>query len=73
MMKHTTTLGIRRQDMSRYVLDRGMEKAETPYGPVSVKTASGMGVRRCKAEYEDLAAIAEKQGLSLREVRDMLK
>ena len=69
MMKHTTTLGIRRMDMSRYVLERGMETAQTPYGPVRIKTASGMGVNRRKAEYEDLAAIAEKNGVSLNEVR----
>ena len=69
MMKHTTTLGIRRMDMSRYVLERGMETAQTPYGPVRIKTASGMGVSRRKAEYEDLAAIAEKNGVSLNEVR----
>ncbi len=69
MMKHTTTLGIRRQDMSRYAMDRSIETMETPYGPVRIKKASGLGTERCKAEYEDLAAIAEKQGLSLDEVR----
>ena len=36
---------------------------------VRIKTASGMGVNRRKAEYEDLAAIAEKNGVSLNEVR----
>ena len=46
-----------------------METAQTPYGPVRIKTASGMGVSRRKAEYEDLAAIAEKNGVSLNEVR----
>ena len=70
MMKHTTTLGIRRQDMSRYVLDRSIETVETPYGPVRVKGAFGMGVERRKAEYDDLAAIAEKEGLSLSELRE---
>lgn len=69
MMKHTTTLGIRRQDMSRYTLDRSMETAETPYGPVRVKKAAGMGVERRKAEYDDLAAIAEAHGLSLFDLR----
>ena len=36
---------------------------------VRIKTASGMGVSWRKAEYEDLAAIAEKNGVSLNEVR----
>ncbi len=69
MMKHTSTLGIRRQDMTRYVLERSVETVETPCGPVRYKTARGMGVTRRKAEYEDLAAIAARTGLSLEEVR----
>ena len=69
LMKHTTTLGIRRQDMSRYALNRGIETLKTPYGPVRVKNASGMGVQRRKAEYDDLAALAEQYGLSLNELR----
>ena len=72
MMKHTTTLGIRRQDMSRYYLSRKTETVDTPLGSVRVKTSSGMGIKRSKAEYEDLAKIAEEKGLSLSEVRDRL-
>ncbi len=72
MMKHTSTLGIRRQDMSRYVLDRSIETAETAYGPVRIKTALGLGVQRRKAEYEDIAALAEQNGLSLDEIRKAL-
>ena len=32
IMKHTSTLGIRRQDLERYVLNRSMESVSTPYG-----------------------------------------
>lgn len=70
LMKHTATLGVRRQDMGRYVLDRAVETVETAYGPVRVKTASGLGVRRRKAEYDDLALLAEKSGLPLRQIRE---
>ena len=69
MMKHTTTLGIRRQDMTRYTLTRRVQTVDTPYGPIRVKTAKGMGVTRRKAEYDDLAALAEKNGVSLDAVR----
>ena len=69
MMKHTTTLGIRRQDMGRYTLGRSIETADTAYGPVRIKTASGMGVHRRKPEYDDLASLARKHGLSLHEIR----
>ena len=69
IMKHTTTLGIRRQRMDRYVLQRSVETVETKYGPVRVKKASGMGVERSKPEYDDLADLAVKQGISMEEIR----
>lgn len=71
-MKYTATLGIRRQDMTRYVLERVVETVETPYGPVRVKTASGMGVLRHKAEYEDLATLAEQNQVLLETIRKEL-
>ena len=73
MMKYTTTLGIRRQDMSRYVLDRREETVRTPYGEVRVKRASGMGTERSKPEYEDIAALAREQGISPAEVRKEIR
>lgn len=69
MMRHTTTLGIRRQDMSRYVLDRRTETVPTAYGDVRVKVASGMGVNRAKPEYDDVAALARQHGIPLAEIR----
>lgn len=73
IMKHTTTLGIRRQDLERYTLQRSIETADTPYGEVRIKRASGMGVERSKAEYDDLAALAEKNGVSLETIRKALR
>ena len=54
LFRHTTTLGIRQTEHRRYLLRREFAQAETPWGPVRVKTAEG----RFKPEYEDLAAIA---------------
>jgi uncharacterized protein (DUF111 family) len=31
-----------------------------------------MGVEKCKAEYDDLAALAEKNGVSLEVIRDAI-
>ncbi len=73
IMKHTTTLGIRRQDMSRYVLQRRIETVQTPYGGVRVKRASGMGTERSKPEYEDVAELARKHGVSLNEIRKEIR
>ena len=68
IFRHTTTLGIREAEFSRYTLQRHFETVETPYGPVRRKVVSGYGVTRSKAEYEDLAKIAREQGKGLREL-----
>ena len=73
VMKHTSTLGIRRQDLERYVLDRKIETVSTPYGEIRVKRASGMGVTKEKPEFEDIAAIARERNESLRAVREAVK
>ena len=73
MMKHTTTLGIRRQDIGRYLLKRREDTLSTPYGDVRIKRAVGMGTERAKAEYEDLAGIARAKDLPLAAVREMIR
>ena len=73
MMKHTSTLGIRRQDMSRYILAREEETVSTPYGDVRVKRACGMGADRKKPEYDDIAALAKKHNVPLSVIRESLK
>ena len=73
IMKHTSTLGIRRQDISRYVLDRYEESVSTVYGDVRVKRSSGMGVEKAKPEYEDIARLAEENNISLEDVRREIK
>ena len=69
MFRHTTTIGIRENPFRRYVLKREIETIETPSGPVRRKISSGYGVTREKLEFDDLARIAEAEGLSLEEVR----
>ena len=69
IMKHTTTLGIRRQDMNRYFLNRKIETVSTEYGDVRVKYAEGMGVKKAKPEFDDLAVLAEKHQVSLSTLR----
>ena len=69
LMKHTTTLGIRRQDMSRYTLERTERTVRTAYGDIRVKHASGMGMEREKPEYEDVAGRAREHRVSLETVR----
>lgn len=72
LFKHTTTIGIREAAMNRYVLDRKIEKIQTPYGEVRRKISYGYGVTREKYEHDDLARIAADNQLSLEEVKGLL-
>lgn len=72
LFAHTTTLGVRETLCRRYTLERAQKSVETKYGPVRVKTASGWGVCREKAEYEDLAKIAREQNLTLEQIKKLL-
>lgn len=65
LFRHTTTLGVRETLCRRCTLERSEETVETAFGPVRRKIAAGWGVRREKYEYEDLAAIARRENLSL--------
>ena len=69
LFRHTTTLGVRANCCDRYTLTRAAHTVDTAHGPVRVKSAEGFGVKREKAEFDDLARIARETGRSLREVR----
>ena len=69
IFRHTTTIGIRECELSRYVLKREISSVETPYGTIHRKTSSGFGVKREKLEFEDLAKMARERGISLWEAR----
>ena len=73
LFRHTTTIGIREKEVSRYILKRNIEEWETPYGSVRRKISTGYGVSKTKYEYEDLAAIARERNLSLREAAALLE
>lgn len=64
IFKHTTTLGIRRRPCERYILERSFSSASTPFGQVRVKNG--------KPEYDDLARLARENGMSIREIKNML-
>ena len=72
IFKHTTTIGVRATICQRYTLQRQIEAFQTPYGDVRIKRSSGYGVVKEKYEYEDLARIAQEQGISLHELKNLL-
>ena len=69
IFKHTTTLGVREYVCKRYELGRSEKTVRTLDGEVRVKTSSGYGAVREKAEYEDLAALARKSGKTIAQIR----
>ena len=72
IFKHTTTIGIRKASMNRFVMERHIETVDTEFGPIRRKVSSGYGTSRVKYEHDDLARIAAEQGLSLAEVINKL-
>lgn len=69
IFKHTSTIGIREYECSRYILKRENIVIDTGYGKVHAKKSEGYGTGRIKAEYEDLVRIAEKTGQPLSVIR----
>jgi len=68
MFKHTSTIGIRRGVLDRYILDRKIETVDTPYGQIRKKVSSGYGTKKEKYEYDDISKIADATGKSISEV-----
>ena len=66
--RHTTTWGLRAKECRRFLLERREETRQTAAGPLRIKNGGG----KSKPEYEDLAAVARKHGLTLREARELL-
>ena len=68
-LRETTTLGLRRREVGKIMLERTTEEIATSLGSVRVKTGwlDGRAVKS-KPEHEDLRRIATERGLPLREV-----
>ncbi|NLS79561.1 MAG: LarC family nickel insertion protein, partial [Chloroflexi bacterium] len=69
ILRETTTLGVRVQEVLRYALPRRMAEVQTPWGPVRVKVAElPDGLARPIPEYEDCRRLAESSGAPLWQV-----
>jgi uncharacterized protein (TIGR00299 family) protein len=67
---HTTTIGVRYQDMRRDTLDRKIVSVDTPFGPLRIKVAGRDGrVLNAAAEFDDCARVAAERGLPIKEVQ----
>ena len=71
VLRDTTTLGVRLQEMSRRVLPRRLESVRTRGGMVRVKVAeTGEGGIKAAPEYQDCKRIAEQSGRPVREIME---
>ncbi len=66
---HSTTLGVRMQEMNRAVLTRAFDRVETPYGAVRVKLGGLDGeILGAQPEFEDCKRLAARAGVPVRAV-----
>ena len=70
ILTHTSTFGVRRFDCQRYAMAVEKHTVDTAFGPVACKTGTGYGLSKSKPEYEDMAAAAREQGVSLDAIRE---
>jgi uncharacterized protein (TIGR00299 family) protein len=69
MLRETTSLGVRRHDVSRPERPRRVEQVDTPYGRIPVKIAEGpYGPPQLKPEFDACVAAARAHGVPVREV-----
>jgi pyridinium-3,5-bisthiocarboxylic acid mononucleotide nickel chelatase len=69
MLRETTTLGVRRADVSRAERPRRMIEVRTPYGVIPVKIAEGpFGPPHAKPEFDACLALARAHHVPVREV-----
>ena len=72
-LRETTTLGLRRREVGKIMLERTVDEIATTLGPVRVKTGWLDGrALKSKPEHDDLRRIATERGLPLREVEQTI-
>ncbi len=68
LFRETTTLGLRKQELDRLVLDRETVTVRTPWGEARVKVARhGTAMVTAEPEYDDIRAIARTASVPLKE------
>jgi uncharacterized protein (TIGR00299 family) protein len=74
LLRETSTLGVRMQQMQRLKAQRTQERIETPLGTITVKVKR-LGVRVISAapEYEECRRIAQERDMPLEEVYEVVQ
>ena len=72
IFNQTTTIGIRRAKTERSVLERETLLIDTPYGEVRIKLVNHNNRKRFAPEYEDVAVISRRTGISFGKIYNEL-
>lgn len=71
LLRETSTLGVRMQEMQRMVLPRRMDLVQTASGAIRMKVAElGDGQVKAAPEYQDCKRIADHTGRPIRDVME---
>lgn len=68
MLAETTTIGVRRWNVTRDTLAREEHVVTTTLGPIRVKVVRAPSGLRARPEFDDCLAIAQKNGTTLAEI-----
>jgi uncharacterized protein (TIGR00299 family) protein len=73
ILENTSTIGLRMWKAERFEMTSHMEVCHTEYGDVRVKVSEGYGLRKWKAEHDDLVRLAEENDIPISKVRDAIR
>lgn len=70
---HSSTVGVRRMPVERTCMSRSIAEVETKFGKIRIKKSTLGDIVKKKPEFDDIKAIADKTGLSIREIQEAVK
>jgi len=73
LYSHTTTLGVRVQNIKREKLPRKIQEFDTSFGKINAKVIEFNGSKKIIPEYEDCKRIAIQNNISILEVQKKLE
>jgi len=70
VFSETSTIGIRKIEIKRSIMERSIQKINTKYGEISVKKAVYGDIIKYSGEFEDIKKAAIKYNIPIRTVYD---
>lgn len=68
IFKETSTIGIRKYQVERTIMEREIITAATKFGDIRLKRSSFKDIIKYIPEYEDVRELADKHNISFREI-----